>query len=69
MEARIVRGISDSYVVKEAVDSVTGKKFLEVYEHEENGNENFQGDWLCDIDGSLMHDTDEHILNEIDAAL
>ncbi len=68
MKARIVRGISDSYVVKEAVDTVTGEKFLEVYEHEENGNENFQGDWLCDIDGT-MNDTDEYLLNEIDAAL
>lgn len=68
MKARIVRGISDSYVVKEAVDTVTGEKFLEVYEHEETGNENFQGEWLCDIDGT-MNDTDEYLLNEIDAAL
>ena len=68
MKARIVRGISDSYIVKEAVETVTGEKFLEVYEHEENGNENFQGEWLCDIDGT-MDDTDEYLLNEIDAAI
>ncbi|MBS7363540.1 MAG: hypothetical protein KIH03_06990 [Paludibacteraceae bacterium] len=68
MKARIVRGISDSYIVKEAVETVTGEKFLEVYEHEENGNENFQGEWLCDIDGT-MNDTDEYLLNEIDAAI
>lgn len=68
MKARIVRGISDSYIVKEAVEAVTGEKFLEVYEHEENGNENFQSEWLCDIDGT-MDDTDEYLLNEIDAAI
>lgn len=68
MKARIVRGISDSYVVKEAVDSATQEKFLEVYQHVESDNENFAGDWLCDIDGTMM-DTDEYILGEIDAAL
>lgn len=68
MKARIVRGIYDSYVVKEAVDSANNEKFLEVFEHVDNGNENFAGDWLCDIDGT-MSDTDEYILGEIDAAL
>ena len=28
MKARIVRGISDSYIVKEAVEAVTGEKFF-----------------------------------------
>lgn len=68
MKTRIVRGISDSYIVREAVDSATGEKFLEVYEHVEHGNVELQGDWLCDIDGT-MNDTDEYLLSEIDAVL
>lgn len=70
-KTRIVKGIADSYVVKEAIDTADGKPFLEVYEHvtgstEEESN-GFIGDWICDIDCTLS-DTDETILNEIDAA-
>ena len=68
IKARIVRGIFDTYVVKEAVDSANNEKFLEVFEHVEDGIDDFAGDWLCDIDGT-MNDTDEYILGEIDAAL
>jgi len=68
MSKRIVKGIADSYVVNEAIDPVSGNKFLEVYEHVVSSDECFVGEWLCDIDGT-MSDTDEHILNEIDAAL
>jgi hypothetical protein len=68
MKTRIVRGIADSYVVKEAVDAVTGKPFLEVFEHIKVDDGEMQGEWLCDIDAT-MDDTDERILDEIDAAL
>ena len=71
-DTRIVKGIADSYVVKEAFDSAEGMPFLEVYEYVADGLEEetngFIGDWICDIDCTLS-DTDETILNEIDAAL
>ena len=71
-KTRIVKGIADSYVVEEAIDTTDGKPFLEVYEHVtdgmEEGSDGFIGDWICDIDCTLS-DTDEAILNEIDAAL
>lgn len=68
MKTRIVRGIADSYVVKEAVDAATREPFLEVFEHINIDGGEMQGEWLCDIDAT-MGDTDEHILDEIDAAL
>ena len=69
MKTRIVKGIADSYVVKEAIDATDGKPYLEVYEHVHvDGTNGYIGEWICDID-CTMSSTDEEILNEIDAAL
>lgn len=66
---RKVKGICDTYLVYEQVDGRTGGKFLEVHKlvpgNYEEEPESYA--WLCDIDGTLA-DTDEYILNEIDAA-
>jgi len=71
-KTRIVKGIADSYVVKEAIDATDRKPYLEVYEHvndiDSEVSNGFIGDWICDID-CTMSSTDEEILNEIDAAL
>lgn len=68
MKTRVVRGICDSYVVREAIDGRSRNPFLEVYEHVTVDGKNCQGEWLCDIDGT-MNLSDESILDEIDAAL
>jgi len=69
---RIVKGITDSYVVKEIINSMDGKPFLEVYEHvecnDDEVSEGYIGEWLCDINGTLS-DTDEAILDAIDYEL
>lgn len=69
-KTRIVKGICDSYVVTEEIDPISGKQFLEVYEHvtdsAEEVSEGFVGDWICDID-CTMSNTDAEILDEIDA--
>ena len=70
MRKKIVKGLADAYVVREAVDGVTGQKFCEVYTATKgtDGNVYEDGDWLCDID-TPFDATDSEILDEIDANL
>lgn len=70
MRKKVVKGICDAYLIREAVDGVSGEKFCEVYSVVEgkDGTIYEDGDWLCDID-TPFDATDEELLNEIDANL
>lgn len=70
MKQKVVKGICDAYLIREAVDGVTGQTFCEVYSTVK-GNDDViyeDGDWLCDID-TPFDATDAEILDEIDANL
>lgn len=68
MRKRVVKGLCDAYLIREAVDGVNGQKFCEVYSvvKAADGTIYEDGDWLFDID-SPFDATDAEILDEIDA--
>ena len=64
--SRIVRGICDAYKVYRSIDAISGKEVLEAHVMIKVDEGVYEEKYLGEIDGSF-NDSDDSILNEIDA--
>jgi hypothetical protein len=65
-DSRIVRGLCDTYKIYRTTDALTGGDVLEVHRLYEVDKGIYDEEPLGEIDGNF-NETDELILNEIDA--
>ena len=69
LRTRVIKGIADTYRVREVKDGTNGEVFLEVFLLTKIGVDDlYDEEYLCDIDGTL-DETDTDILDDIDDAI